>query len=295
MPIHDLQHRLQPYFPEVSEGNQWQIRESLYSNAARRAAMLIADSPEGRDDILSCYGDLIPPERIAILPFLPPPHISTHNADKQISQVKERFSLPERYFFYPAQFWRHKNHEGIVRALAILRGFGRTDISVVFCGLHHGPIFGPTYRTVTRLSADLGVSRQVVTLPYVPDTMIAGLYLGSVGLVMPTFFGPTNIPILEAWRMGRPVITSNIRGCKGQAGDAALLVDITSPQAVAAAMQRLWDDRELSAKLVEAGRRMDASWTADDFAVRLREILSAASEWVKVDGSQRGRGKRRRV
>jgi glycosyltransferase involved in cell wall biosynthesis len=291
MPIHDLQHRLQPQFPEVSESGQWQARERLCCNAARRATMLIADSIEGRDDILSYYGHLVPPERIAILPFVPPPHISVVDPDDQVRQVRKKFSLPERYFFYPAQFWPHKNHEGIVRALGLLRARGRQDISVVFCGSQDDPVYAPTRRAVMRLSAELGVGRQVTTLPYVPDALMAGLYLGSVGLVMPTFFGPTNIPILEAWRMGRPVITSDIRGVKSQAGDAALLVDASSPEDLAGAMQTLWDDRFLALRLVEAGRRRDASWTAGDFAVRLREILSAASAWARSDGGQRGQGK----
>ena len=291
MPIHDLQHRLQPQFPEVSESGQWQIRERLYRNAARRATMLIADSTEGRDDILSYYGHLVPPERIAILPFVPPPHIFVGDPDDQVREVRKKFSLPERYFFYPAQFWPHKNHEGIVRALGLLRARGRQDISVVFCGSHDGPVYAPTHRAVMRLSADLGVGRQVTTLPYVPDALMAGLYLGSVGLVMPTFFGPTNIPILEAWRMGRPVITSDIRGVRSQAGDGALLVDPSSPEDFAGAMQTLWDDRFLALRLVEAGRRRDASWTAGDFAARLREILSAASALARSDGGQRGQGK----
>jgi glycosyltransferase involved in cell wall biosynthesis len=211
--------------------------------------------------------------------------------DDQVRQVRKKFLLPERYLFYPAQFWPHKNHEGIVRALGLLRARGRQDICVVFCGMHDGPVYAPTQRAVMRLSADLGVGRQVTTLPYVPDALMAGLYLGSVGLVMPTFFGPTNIPILEAWRMGRPVITSDIRGVRSQAGDAALLVDPSSPEDLAGAMQTLWDDRFLALRLVEAGRRRDASWTAGDFAARLREILSAASAWARSDGGQRGQGK----
>ena len=288
MPIHDLQHRLQPQFPEVSEAGQWQARERLYRNAARRATMLIADSTEGRDDILSYYGHLVPPERIAILPFVPPPHITVADPDEQVRQVRKKFSLPERYFFYPAQFWPHKNHEGIIRAIGLLRARGRQDIFVVFCGSHDGPAFASTHRVVMRLSADLGVSRQLTTLPYVPDALMPGLYLGSAGLVMPTFFGPTNIPILEAWRLGRPVITSDIRGIRRQAGDAALLVDASSPEDLADAMQRLWDDGSLALRLVEAGRQRDASWTADDFAARLREILSTASAWVRSDGGQRG-------
>lgn len=291
MPIHDLQHRLNPQFPEVSESGQWQLRERFYSNAVRRATMLIADSTEGRDDILSCYGHLVPPERIAILPFVPPPHISEVDPDEQIGRVRKKFSLPERYFFYPAQFWPHKNHEGIIRALGLLRARGRQDITVVFCGSHDRPECQPTYRAMMRLSADLGVGLQVTTLPYVPDDLIAGLYLGSVGLVMPTFFGPTNIPILEAWRMRRPVITSDIRGVRSQAGDAALLVDPRSPEDLAGAMQTLWDDRFVALRLVEAGRRRDASWTVSDFASRLREILSAAVSWARIDGGQRGQVK----
>src|SRR5207344_157083 len=97
-------------------------------------------------------------------------------------------------------------------------------------GVQNGPMYARTHRATMRLSSNLGVANQVITLPYVPDALMAGLYLGSEGLVMPTFFGPTNIPILEAWRMGRPVITSNIRGVSRQARDAALLVDPNSDE-----------------------------------------------------------------
>jgi glycosyltransferase involved in cell wall biosynthesis len=291
MPIHDLQHRLQPRFPEVSENGEWQAREHLYRNAARRATVLIADSAEGRDDILSFYGQLVPPERVAILPFVPAPHISVEDPDNQVRRVRKRFALPERYFFYPAQFWPHKNHEGIVRALGLLHARGRSDICVVFCGSRDGPLYAQTHRAAIRLSVDLGVGKQVTSLPYVPDALMGGLYLGSAGLVMPTFFGPTNIPVLEAWKLGRPVITSDIRGIRSQAGDAALLVDPNSPKDLADAMQALWDDRTLALRFVEAGRRRDASWTAGDFAVRLGEILSTASEWARSDGGQRGQSK----
>ena len=37
-----------------------------------------------------------------------------------------------------------------------------------------------------------------------PGEDVAPLYAGAVALVMPTFFGPTNIPVLEAWAVGCP-------------------------------------------------------------------------------------------
>jgi glycosyltransferase involved in cell wall biosynthesis len=61
--------------------------------------------------------------------------------------------------------------------------------------------------------------------------------------VMPTFFGPTNIPVLEAWAFGCPVLTSDIRGIREQVGDAALLADPTSVEAIADGIHQLWTDR----------------------------------------------------
>jgi hypothetical protein len=43
MAIHDLQHRLQPHFPEVSADGEWEYREYLFRNGARRAQLVLAD------------------------------------------------------------------------------------------------------------------------------------------------------------------------------------------------------------------------------------------------------------
>ena len=75
---------------------------------------------------------------------------------------------------------------------------------------------------------ELKVDRQIRHLGYVPANDMAALYANAEALVMPTFFGPTNIPILEAWGLGCPVITSDIRALREQAGDAALLADPNS-------------------------------------------------------------------
>src|SRR3990172_1793455 len=56
MAIHDLQHRLQPEFPEVSANGEWESREYLFRNGARYATSLLADSEVGKEDIISFYG-----------------------------------------------------------------------------------------------------------------------------------------------------------------------------------------------------------------------------------------------
>ena len=82
-------------------------------------------------------------------------------------------------------------------------------------------------------ASDLGLESQIRYGGYVPDEDMSGLYAGAVALTMPTFFGPTNIPVLEAWAYGCPVLTSDIRGIREQVGDAGVLVDPRSIESIA--------------------------------------------------------------
>ena len=280
MPVHDLQHRLQPWFPEVGGRAEREVREHLYASAARRAVALLADSETGREDILQAYGRWIDGDRVKILPFVPPPYLTSVDREVQVRRARAALPLPPRYFFYPAQFWPHKNHTLIVEALRLLSQSGLADVHVVCCGSGAGRLRRDTRRGVLRRATSFGLARRLTLLDYVPDALMGGLYLGAAGLVMPTRFGPTNIPLVEAWTTDCPVITSDLRGPREQAGDAALLVDPSSPEALADAMRALWLDAGVRRRLVAAGRRRAAAWTDADFARRLHAILGEA--WRRV-------------
>lgn len=275
MPIHDLQHRLQPEFPEVSTGGEFEWREYLYGNACRRARMILVDSEVGKEDVLACYGHLgITAERVGVLPFLPAHYLKADVDATQADAVRRRYGLPPRYFFYPAQFWPHKNHRRLVEALASLND---ADAHLALPGSHTGPLRQAVFAEVIETAARLGVRDRLHLIGYVPDADMSALYAGAVALVMPTFFGPTNIPVLEAWAFGCPVITSDQRGIREQVGDAGLLADPRSAEAIGAAMRRLWADDTLRADLRERGYQRLASYTPDDFARRLGEILHRAA------------------
>src|SRR5438046_4508110 len=109
------------------------------------------------------------------------------------------------------------------------------------------------------------------------------LYSQAACLVMPSFFGPTNIPVLEAWAFGCPVLTSDIRGVREQVGDAALLADPTSVESIADGLHRLWTDRELGRTLSDLGRRRLATYTPEDYVRRLIEIVEQGEERVRSE------------
>lgn len=284
MAIHDLQHRLQPEFPEVSENGQAERRDYIFRNGARHATLLLADSEVGKEDILNCYGsEGVRFDQIKVLPFLPACYLDTEISISEQRHVRRAFHLPERYLFYPAQFWSHKNHLRIVQALSLLKHIYDLVVPVVFCGANMGEGRDKVFRECMSLARQLGVEHQVHYLGYIVDDDMSALYAGAVALVIPTFFGPTNIPVLEAWAFGCPVLTSDIRGVREQVGDAAILADPRSVASIADGIRLLWIDEALRRHLAERGRKRLARYTPADYRRQLIEIVEEAKTRVRTD------------
>jgi glycosyltransferase involved in cell wall biosynthesis len=283
MAVHDLQHRLQPEFPEVSANGEWESREHLFRNGTRYATLLLADSEVGKEDILNFYGPYgVTPDRVKVLPFLPASYLVQDVSESERLRVRTMHKLPERYLFYPAQFWPHKNHCRIVQALGLIKEVHGVEIGVVFCGSHTGEIRERTFREMMSLSRRLGIEKDIHCLGYVSDQDMSGIYAEAVALVMPTFFGPTNIPILEAWSFGCPVLSSDIRGIRGQVEDGGLLVDPRSIESIADGIYRLWTNDTLCQTLAERGRRRLATYTPAEYQQRLIQILEEAKMSVRT-------------
>ena len=267
-PVHDLQHRLQPQFPEVSAGGEWRRREYLYRNAIPKARAILVDSEVGKEDVLSLY--FAESQRVFPLPYIAPEHLRSANlTSSSLETVQQRYRLPQEYLFYPASFWTHKNHLCLLEAVYILREQHGVSVRLVLAGSKRHD-----YPKVLEQVHRLRLSEQVLFLGYVPDEDMEALYRMAFALVMPTFFGPTNIPVLEAWAYGCPVITSDLRGIREQVGDAALLVDPQRAEQIAEAVLRLCRQPGLRQTLIDLGKKRLQLWKPQDFASRLEEILA---------------------
>jgi glycosyltransferase involved in cell wall biosynthesis len=282
--IHDVNHRLHPEFVPHGEKER---REYMFGHSIGQALLLLAGSELVKQDVLSVYGDTgISADRIHVLPYLPPPYIKGRAARQEVQSVRQRYKLPDRYLFYPAQFWPHKNHLRVVQALAELRR-EKIDIPVIFTGSTTAPDQRRHYEALIAEIQRCEVAGLVHILGPVPHTDIAALYSGATALIMPTFFWPDNIPFLEAWACECPVITSDVRDRRAQVGGAALLVDPASVGSIAASMARVWTDSQTAAKLAAEGKRQLAAYTASDFDARLQAALDHAETLVRTASNNR--------
>jgi glycosyltransferase involved in cell wall biosynthesis len=129
------------------------------------------------------------------------------------------------------------------------------------------------YDSILALIRQAHLTEDILIMGYVPDADMPELYRRARALIMPTFFGPTNIPPLEAFVAGCPVAISNVYGIRDQLGDAALYFDPSSTSEIAQAIKRLWTDDELCSDLARRGRQKNAEWGQKEFNERLQAII----------------------
>ena len=269
--VWDLQHRLQPWFPEVSSHGVWRAREQMFATAIRRAAAVIVGTEAGKAEVVHLYG--VPPERVKLIPH-PTPRFALNASEDSSKEVLAKYRIPEGYLFYPAQFWPHKNHLGLLLAVSLLREKYALVLPVVLVGSDKGNL-----QYVRRMVNELSLSSQVHFLGFVPQEDLAGLYQNAFALTYLTYFGPENLPPLEAFALGCPVIASNVSGAQEQLGGGALLVDPRDEEQIALAVKSLHDDPTLRQTLVQRGLERASKWTGEDF---VKAVFSVLDEFEPV-------------
>jgi len=240
--IYDLMHRYERRFPEISANGVFEWREKHYSKMSKSVNGIFVDSEVSRLQLIESYGR--DPSSIYILPYIAPKYIYNELTPVGFDQ---RYKGLGKYIFYPAQFWEHKNHKGLIQAVGLLKE-KYPDLKLVFVGSKKNG-----YLSTFKLVKQLNVSENIKFLGYVPDSDMSQLYRRSQGMIMPTFLGPTNIPPLEANAVGCPLAVSDVYAMPEQIGNAAIYFNPSSVQGIADAIEKLWTDDDLCSKLRERG------------------------------------------
>ena len=258
--VHDLMHRYEKNFPEASSQNEYNSREKHYSRTCGKTTGILVDSKLGKQQLIKSYN--VPNSKVHVLPFIPPKYIY-----ETAQNVTLKYNLPDKYLFYPAQFWEHKNHKALVRAVSQLIT-KLPEVKFIFVGSPNNE-----YDSLIKLIKKLELLDVFIFLDQVPDEQMRELYTNARALIMPTFFGPTNIPPLEAFATGCPVAVSNIYGMPEQVGDAGLLFDPNSDFEIADTIYKLWTDDVILKNLVNKGHQKSKDWGQTQFNQRLLDII----------------------
>lgn len=255
-PVHDLMHRYEAIFPEVRE--DYERREVVLKGLARYGAGILVDSRLGKKQFEESYMKSRK-TKVIKLPFIVPDHVQ--------EAKEEQIDVPAKFVFYPAQFWKHKNHINLVKAVEILRK-RIEDVHLVLVGSEKN-----SCKDIKKYISNHELEEYITILGFVSNENITYLYRHAVGMIMPSYFGPTNIPPLEAMALGCPLAVSNKYAMPEQVGNAGLLFNPDLPEEIADCIEKLWKDEELREKLKRLGHKRINRWTKKDFEKKLIYIV----------------------
>lgn len=261
--VWDLSHRGVAMFPEfMTSGWPYTDRERHYQEFLMQASVVITGNEVGKREIQRFYA--IPDQRIKVIPFSVPPFVfesyPTIDANKQ-------WNIQHPFLFYPAQFWPHKNHVCILKALKKLMDSGHF-FSVVFCGADKGNL---SY--IKQCAKSLGVDEYVQFLGFVSRAELVSLYQQAFAMVYASYLGPNNLPPLESMALQCPVICSNIAGMQEQLSDAALFFDPNSDDQLVDAVVSLMNGASVRQTCIENGNRLVASLSIESYVKRIKDVL----------------------
>jgi len=269
--IHDLMHRYERRFPEVSAHLKYYRREHHYRNICKWSKGILVDSVTGEKQVIESYS--VNEKKIYILPFIAPSYVFTV---KKNLDIKKKYKLPNKFIFYPAQFWEHKNHINLIKSIALLRE-EVPDLNLVLVGAKKNG-----YKSLIRLITKCQLRESIHFLGYVSNDDIVEIYRKARGMIFPSFFGPTNIPPLEAFALKCPVALADVYGAKEQAGDAALYFNPHSVKEIARCIKRLWIDDALCKKLIHKGTELLKERNQENFN---QEFMSILNKILTIDYS----------
>ncbi len=277
--VWDLEHRKQPYFPEVNvTGWSWRDREQYFINNLPLASFIITGTEAGKNEIVHYYR--VNPENVKVVPY-PVPELDLLPTPLNRRALNERYGICDDFIFYPAQYWPHKNHVNLFRALKIIKEHHGVRLRLVITGSDRG---NGSYLQDCILHENL--AEEVFELGFVSREELSTLYKHALALVFPSFFGPDNIPPLEAFSLGCPVLASRIPGAEEQLRDGALLFDPKDPHDIASKIMKVHSDAGLRSRLIEEGAKIGATRSSDRYVSKIDELLTEFEAIRRCWGSE---------
>lgn len=241
--------------------------EAVVPRSARRADHILADSAATKADLSALYG--IPEAKITVLysgvsSAFAPVRDSAHQ-----SAVRAKYGIGgSPYVLSVGTVQPRKNYERLMQAFAGLPARW-ADLKLVIVG-GRGWLEAPIHAQARALG------ERVIFTGFAAESDLPALYSGALCLAFPSLYEGFGLPVLEGMACGVPVLTSNVSSLPEVAGDAALMVDPHSVEAIRAGLLTLLEeDSAARAARIARGYAQAARFTWGVAAQQLKALYEA--------------------
>jgi len=264
--IYDFQHR---YLPHFFSEQEIQGRDRTFASIARHSSTVVLSSKTAEADFHKFFPEAT--AKTEVLSFKTTPSLQWYEGQPQ--DVQATYSLPDRFFLVSNQFWQHKNHLVIFKALSLLQQQG--IYPNVVCTGHIYDYRCPDYSdTILQTIHQLGIANQVYLLGLIPKSDQVQLMRRAMAIIQPSLFEGWSTLVEDARCLGKPMILSDLPVNLEQSPPHSVFFQRESPELLATLLSDWWEHLSPGPDLKqEENARINSQSEVQAFGYRFLEIV----------------------
>jgi alpha-1,3-rhamnosyl/mannosyltransferase len=241
--VHDLSHI---HYPQYHPRERVKFLLKHLAMSIKKAQHIITPSDFIRHEIIDFFK--LPPNKISTV-YHGFAKLFKPRVENDLKPILARYRLLEKkYLLYVGTLEPRKNIERLIQAFYRLPQQWRKQYPLVLVGSK-----GWRSGKLEKLIHKLIKKEEVFYLGYIPEADLPYLYSGAHVFLYLSLYEGFGLPVLEALASGIPCITSDVSSIPEVVGDAGLLVNPWSVDAITEILKRLLSDPVLQADLRRKG------------------------------------------
>jgi len=264
--IHDLSFLKYPHFFSTRK-NIWHRLLNI-KKIIKNTDKIIAISGNTKKDIVNLCN--VNQEHIDVIPSGISDNYKIISNQDKLSEIKKKYSLPEKFILHIGTIEPRKNIEGIIEA------FNKLTLDEYELVLAGG--LGWKNEKIFKAYNNSKKKNKIRFLGYIDENDKSSLYNLASLFIFPSFYEGFGFPPLEAQKCGTPVIAGNISSLPEILNESALLVDPDSISSITTAMKEILMDDNLRKRLVDRGLKNVEQFNWQKTANKYIELFNSLSK-----------------
>lgn len=250
--IHDL---IFLRYPGLYKPADRKIYDRKFRYACENSDLVITVSQQTANDVMGFYK--IQENKIKVVYQGCNPLFFNLINEKQKSEIRKKFGLPDEFILYIGTIEERKNLLGIIKAVHIKN----IDMHIVAIGRKTA-----YYQKISDYISQNSLENKITFIENLSNTELPAFYQMAKVFVYPSVFEGFGIPILEALASGTPVITSQGSCFPEAAGPYSVFVDPYQAESIGEGISKVLSSKELRVNMIVEGRKYALNFTEENVA-----------------------------
>ncbi|MEJ6981633.1 glycosyltransferase family 1 protein [Pedobacter sp. P351] len=215
---------------------------SFYHKLIKRSDLVILSSNSAFDDYKNF--SKTNEDKVRVLQFVSQPEndLGPQEMKDMFSSIKSKYNIENNFFYLPNQFWQHKNHIVVFKAVKILKDRG-VDIKLVTSGQMGDYRVGEEHiNMLTNFVSQNKLDENILLLGLIPYREVLVMMQSCTALINPSLFEGWSSTVEEAKSIAKTIVLSNIPVHREQSPSKGIFFDPHDAEALADILLELWQN-----------------------------------------------------